>query len=117
MVSGDTLWKIAAKIYGDGNQWKKIYEDNRDILTDPNKIYAGQVLKIRTTVTTGNQDEQTEGTVAGGTYTVQPGDSLWKIAAKVYGNGRRWNKIYEANVDKISDASKIRVGQVLVIPE
>lgn len=75
------------------------------------------MLKIRTTVTTGNQDEKAEEAVAGGTYTVQPGDSLWKIAAKVYGNGRKWNKIYDANVDKISDASKIRVGQVLVIPE
>ena len=117
VVSGDTLWKIAVKFYGDGNQWRKIYEDNRDVLSDPNKIYVGQVLKIRTGATIGKKAEKVERAAAGGTYTVQSGDSLWKIAAKVYGNGRKWRKIYEANADKISDASKIYAGQVLVIPE
>ena len=115
--SGDSLWKIAVKFFGDGNQWRKIYEDNKDVLSDPNKIRAGQVLKIIVTTVTGTSDRTAAGVAEDGTYTVQPGDSLWKIAAKVYGNGRRWNKIYEANSDKISDASKIRVGQVLVIPE
>lgn len=115
--SGDSLWKIAVKFFGDGNQWRKIYEDNKDVLSDPNKIRVGQVLKIIVTTVTGSADRTAADVAEDGTYTVQPGDSLWKIAAKVYGNGRRWNKIYEANSDKISDASKIRVGQVLVIPE
>ena len=43
---GDTLWKIAVKFFGDGNQWRKIYEDNKDVLGNPDRIYAGQVLKI-----------------------------------------------------------------------
>lgn len=111
---GDTLWKIAVKFFGDGNQWQKIYEDNKDVLSNPDRIYAGQVLKIIVASASGSQDTES---AAGGTYTVQPGDSLWKIAAKVYGNGRRWTKIYEANTDKISNSSRIRVGQVLVIPE
>ena len=111
---GDTLWKIAVKFFGDGNQWRKIYEDNKDVLGNPDRIYAGQVLKIIVTTASGSQETVP---AAGGTYTVQPGDSLWKIAVKAYGNGRRWTKIYEANKDRISDASRIRVGQVLVIPE
>ncbi|WP_300846711.1 LysM peptidoglycan-binding domain-containing protein [uncultured Acetatifactor sp.] len=109
---GDTLWSIAVKFFGDGNQWKKIYEDNKDILSDPNMIYAGQVLVINVAWLTTGQE-----TIQGGIYTVQPGDSLWRIAEKAYGNGRRWRRIYEANTDKISDASKIYVGQTLVIPE
>ena len=109
---GDTLWSIAVKFFGDGNQWKKIYEDNKDVLRDPNMIYVGQVLIINVaSLTTG------QGAIQGGTYTVQPGDSLWRIAEKAYGSGRRWRRIYEANTDKISDASKIYVGQILVIPE
>lgn len=44
--SGDSLSKIAQREYGDGNAWNAIYEANRDILTDPNKISPGQKLKI-----------------------------------------------------------------------
>jgi nucleoid-associated protein YgaU len=44
--SGDSLSKIAKSEYGDANAWPKIFEANKDILKDPNKIYPGQKLKI-----------------------------------------------------------------------
>jgi nucleoid-associated protein YgaU len=50
------------------------------------------------------------------TYTVQPGDSLSKIAKQFYGNANAYMKIFEANRDKLSDPNKIQVGQVLKIP-
>ncbi len=43
VVSGDSLSKIAGKY---GIQWKAIWDANRDILKDPDKIYPGQELKI-----------------------------------------------------------------------
>ena len=43
---GDSLSKIAAKHYGKGGLYKKIFEANRPMLKDPNKIYPGQVLRI-----------------------------------------------------------------------
>ena len=46
VVSGDTLSKIAKREYGKANEWKRIYEENSDILKDPNKIFPGQKLKI-----------------------------------------------------------------------
>lgn len=46
VVSGDSLSKIAKKEYGDANAWPKIFEANKDLLKDPNKIYPGQKLKI-----------------------------------------------------------------------
>ena len=49
-------------------------------------------------------------------YTVQPGDSLSKIAKEFYGNASSYMKIFEANKDKLSDPNKIQVGQVLKIP-
>ena len=49
-------------------------------------------------------------------YTVQSGDSLSKIAKQFYGNANDYNKIFEANRDKLSDPDKIRPGQELVIP-
>lgn len=55
-------------------------------------------------------------TPGSGEYIVASGDSLWSIAQKTLGSGRRWNLIYEANRDTIQDPNKIFVGQKLKIP-
>ena len=49
-------------------------------------------------------------------YVVKKGDSLWKIAGKVYHNSLKWPKIYRANKDKIKNPNRIHPGQVLIIP-
>ena len=46
--AGDTLSKIAKQHYGDANAYMKIFNANKDQLTDPDKIKPGQVLKIPT---------------------------------------------------------------------
>lgn len=46
VVAGDSLWKIAEKFYGDGNQWPRIHEANRDRIKDPDVIHPGQTLTI-----------------------------------------------------------------------
>ena len=46
VVAGDSLSKIAKKMYGDAAKWKLIFEANKDQLTDPDKIKPGQVLRI-----------------------------------------------------------------------
>ena len=43
---GDTLSKIAQQYYGDATLYPKIFEANRDILQDPDKIKVGQKLRI-----------------------------------------------------------------------
>jgi len=43
---GDTLSKIAREYYGDAMLYPKIFEANRDILSDPNRIKPGQRLRI-----------------------------------------------------------------------
>ena len=49
-------------------------------------------------------------------YTVKSGDTLSKIAKQFYGNANDYNRIFEANRDKLKDPDKIQVGQELVIP-
>ena len=44
--AGDTLSKIAKSVYGDANAYMKIFEANKPMLSDPNKIYPGQQLRV-----------------------------------------------------------------------
>jgi nucleoid-associated protein YgaU len=44
--SGDTLSAIAKAHYGDAMKYPEIFEANKPMLTDPDKIYPGQVLRI-----------------------------------------------------------------------
>jgi nucleoid-associated protein YgaU len=46
VVSGDTLSKIAKKYYGNAGKYPVIFEANKPMLKDPDKIYPGQVLRI-----------------------------------------------------------------------
>ena len=46
VVSGDNLSKISKSQYGDPNKYMKIFEANKPMLKDPDKIYPGQVLRI-----------------------------------------------------------------------
>lgn len=61
----------------------------------------------------GSESESKEGQ-----YTVMPGDSLWTIAEKVYGNGFDWTKIRDANELELNAYGQptVEIGQVLNIP-
>jgi nucleoid-associated protein YgaU len=48
VVKGDTLSAIAKQEYGNANKYPAIFEANKPMLGDPNKIYPGQVLRIPT---------------------------------------------------------------------
>ncbi len=43
---GDTLWKIAKPEYGDGMQWKRLYEFNKDVISNPDRPKKGTKIKI-----------------------------------------------------------------------
>lgn len=43
---GDTLSAISKEMYGDANQYNKIFEANKPMLTSVDKIYPGQTLRI-----------------------------------------------------------------------
>lgn len=46
VVKGDTLWKVATQFYGNGSKYPAIFEANKPMLSHPDKIYPGQVLRI-----------------------------------------------------------------------
>jgi len=47
---------------------------------------------------------------------VQPGNSLWRIARRIYGEGIDYTVIYQANQEQIRDPDLIYPGQIFVVP-
>ncbi len=52
-----------------------------------------------------------------GLVVVQPGNSLWRIARRLYGKGVRYTMIFVANQDQIRDPSLIYPGQIFIVPK
>ena len=46
VVGGDNLSKIAKKFYGNSSEWRKIFEANKDRISNPDMIQPGWALKI-----------------------------------------------------------------------
>jgi len=140
---GDTLWKIAESQLGSGERWQEIAEANGIPIDNP-KVEVGQELTIPGGVLTEPTAEPTvEPTVeptpeeeevieelveevpetAAGpqTYVVQRGDTLWGIAEEMYGDGARWQEIFNANPLSMYNPNGhefplIHAGNILVIP-
>jgi nucleoid-associated protein YgaU len=89
----------------------KLVDPTYSDLTADITVNEAAAPKTQTAGASANAGTQTR------TYTVKPGDSLSKISREFYGDANKYQKIFEANRDKLSDPDKIRAGQELVIPE
>jgi nucleoid-associated protein YgaU len=63
-----------------------------------------------------NRAPPIEGLTAGTAVIVQPGNSLWRLARRTYGEGTRYALIFEANKSQIRDPDLIYPGQVFALP-
>jgi len=121
--SGDKLSLIASKFYPGHTQTgiQSILDANKDQLSDANTLKVGMILKIPasapaanvaahgTDVATGDAAKPGEGSF----YVVQSGDTLERIARKLYSDGSRWRELFEMNKDTLSDPHNLRVGMKL----
>jgi nucleoid-associated protein YgaU len=53
---------------------------------------------------------------SGQVHVMQPGQTLYRLAVKYYGDGKQWPRIRDANTERISDPRTIPVGTKLIIP-
>lgn len=123
---GQTLSEIAYEHLGAGNKWRDIMAVNPE-LKKPEHLRAGMKLRIPAEDTSrqidaaenamrGQPQPETTRTAEASTYTVQAGDSLYRIAQRKLGNGERYREIYEANRDKLRSADDVKVGMKLKLP-
>ncbi len=132
----DTLSEIALRELGSSKRWQELVELNPGL--DPRKLREGMRLRLpdgetesarplaasadpRTTTKPSEAssapppDEKPKASASGGRdVRVQPGDSLWKIAARELGDGNRWREIAELNPKTNPD--KLYVGALLTLP-
>jgi nucleoid-associated protein YgaU len=100
VVSGDSLSLVAKAMYGNPMMYPVIFEANRPMITHPDEIYPGQVLRIPA--------------LQAATHTIRKGDTLGSIAKAYLGEAGRYTEIATAN--GIADPNRIAIGQVLKIP-
>ena len=92
-------------------------QDNMTVAAPAPAAAAPEVPEAPQAGAAGEEASATAEDDAPKTYTVQSGDTLWKISEEMYGNGSKYMKIFEANTDLLENPDRIFPGQKLVIPE
>ena len=120
--SGETLTSIASQYYRNGNKFKLILDANPGL--NPNRLKLGAKLIIPAANETVINDAPAIDPMTPVTldatkhYRVEVGDSLHKIAYKLYGSTSEWVRLYELNKQLIgTDPARVKVGSVLQLPE
>ncbi len=106
---GDTLAKIATKIYGDASKWQEMASFTG--LANPKLIYPGDVIYYQLTESS-QAFAQTYESLPRAEVQVQQGDTLSTIAARVLGSSESWKLIWRQN-DNISDPDKLTAGTTI----
>jgi len=107
--AGDTLAKIATKIYGDQKRWRDIA--GLSGLENPNHIYPGDLVyysldDASKTFASGYES------IARSQETVREGDTLAAISKRIYGNANLWKHVWRQN-DNIDNPDKLTAGMTV----
>lgn len=119
---GDTLADISKKLFNTVAYTRAIFEANRALLNDEHSLAPGMRLIIPAlSPKSATPDRQMTQIPAGKkTYTVQSGDSLWKIAdsQKPKNINEYMDQLVKANPDKLKTKNTtLKVGWILILPD
>lgn len=139
VAPGDSFWSIAEKMYGDGSYYRALFAFNSDRYPHAEDVRTGSVLDVPTAealrakypdlcgpnagpMTAGGASPAMTGrsgvAVAGKTYVVQEGDTLFDIARRQLGKAAYWSEIYNLNRAALGEnLERLRPGTELLLPE
>ena len=106
-----------AKVNPDGT-WQLTPEDQvqtglYNLRIDQLDLAGNVISRLETPFSMASFERPADGE---GLVVVQPGNSLWRIARRLYGQGIRYTTIFVANQEQIRDPSLIYPGQIFVVP-
>jgi LysM repeat protein len=129
VCKGDALNSIAVKFYGqaEGNRLvniERIYNANRNTMRSIDEIQVGQQLIIPALEGSVPGSSRIQDSISASLpavtkekyYVVQEGDSLWSIATRKLGDGKRFNEIARLNSKVIGDKDNVYPGMRLQMP-
>ncbi len=133
IASGDTLWSIAKKYYGDPSLAAELEKFNANRITSEGDLEIGTILRVPDrevllgrvadpgstndhSPSNASNTEQPRTNPTYREYTIKSNDTLSEISQRELGTSRRWQEILELNSDTLSEATDIRVGQVIRLP-
>jgi len=115
--------QMAATAKAQADQARKEVRELRDELRKTKELFLGKVEKELGEIKEKEEKFKAEKVKLEAPaakmmiYKVEKGDSLWRIAAKVYNNPAKWRKIFEANKERLATPDSLYPGQKLVIPQ
>ena len=127
--SGDTLGEISMAVYGTSKKWRMIRQANGNL--DPRVLRPGLKLVIPQVEETAVAQSDTRAVQRAleevsefvgdtsrpsGLYRVKRGETLYAIARRVLGDGKRWKEIYELNRQQMSAPGDLAAGQKILVP-
>lgn len=116
--AGDSFTALADRYYGSRMEVGRLREANEG--RDESTIQPGESVFVPAEVAAPaerlGRSSADAGQWLGGTYVVQSGDMLSKIAQKTYGSAGKWRRIYDANRDVLSSPDALKIGMRLRIP-
>jgi nucleoid-associated protein YgaU len=104
VAAGDSLWKIAARVLGNGARWHELAVVNPEI-SDPNLIRTGEWIRLSANDSTIGRE-----------VVVRAGDTLSSVAQAELGNARAFTCIAQAN-PQLETIDLIYPGETLVVPQ